>query len=152
MRVAPVLLACSLGGCVPSRVNPSLCELTQKRETYAGRAVTVEGFLLVSHHGSAIVDPKCRGGIGVSWFEEDVPWMREFDAVAERSQAEAMMARVRVTGIVKRRSKPDWVGLRPWYLDLAKAEVLRANPISDVDMDRFLDSLTSSENSAKPSP
>ena len=120
--------------------NPTLCELARNREAYAGRAVTVEGILLASRHDSVVVDPRCGWGIGISWFEEDVPWMREFDAVAERPLDETMMARVRVTGVVRRESQPSWPGLpRAWILKLAKAEVLEAYPISDSDYDRFLE-------------
>jgi hypothetical protein len=69
-------------------------------------------------------------GIGIEWFEDDIPRMREFDAVARRSQAQTMMAKVRVTGRVRQKSKPDWVGLRPYYLDMSEALVLEAYPIA----------------------
>ena len=125
-------------GCAPSSPDPTLCELAHDRDVYAGRAVTVEGLLLVSRHGSVLVDPGCGSGIGISWFEEDVPQMREFDALAERSFQQDMMVKARVTGRVVRGTAGSF-GLPPvWILRLAKAEVLEAYPVSQAEHERFL--------------
>jgi len=126
---------CSCG--LPSKPNPALCELAPNREEYAGQKVTVEGILLVSYHGSVVVEPRCDMGIGIEWFDDDLPWMREFDAIAERSQTETMMARVRATGIVKQKPHPDMTGGRPWYLDLTAAKVVEAYPIAKAHEGRF---------------
>lgn len=139
VHLFPLIFFLALVGCVSPKRDPTLCELSANREAYAGRAVTVEGILFVAYHGSVIVDPRCGLGIGISWFEADLPWMREFDALTKRSGDEPLMATVRVTGIIERGKDTDLVGGRPWYLDLAKADVLEAYPVSEGEWDRFLD-------------
>lgn len=139
LQVVHLGLALALLGCVQSRPNPTLCELTRNRDAYAGRAVTVEGVLLVSRHGSVLIDPQCGWGIGISWYEEDVPWMREFDAAVDRSFQQDMIVRARVTGIVRREAH-GLFGLPPaWILRLAEADVLEARSVSKSEHERFLD-------------
>lgn len=139
LHVVHIGLALALIGCVPPKPNPSLCELAHNREAYAGRAVTVEGVLLVSRHGSVVIDPQCGWGIGISWYDDDVPWIREFDAMVARSFEQDMMVRARVTGIVRRETQGSF-GLPPaWIIKLAKADVLEAYPVSEAEHERFLD-------------
>lgn len=131
---ASVFILLPLAGCAVSpKPNPTLCELAQNREAYAGVTVTVDGVLLASRHGALVVDPTCGMGIGLAG-----PPMPDFEALLERSQLQTMMVRLRVRGVVKQRMDPDWVGGRPWQLDLTKVQILEALPIAKVDEARFL--------------
>jgi hypothetical protein len=134
-----IALALTIGSCGGAKRNPPLCELAQNRDAYGGRTVTVTGVLMVSHHGSVIVDPQCGLGIGISWFEEDVPRMKEFDSVAMRSMGQNMAVTVHVTGIVQREKRGSF-GLPPaWIIRLTKADVVEARPVTDDEHKRFLD-------------
>ena len=83
------------------------------------------GELLVSDHGSAIEDPECDKGIPIQWQDEDVPNMREFDAVAQRVLAlEPVIVTVRVTGKMSKASRSVFFDEPYWYLDLVSADVL----------------------------
>jgi hypothetical protein len=140
-RARPVLfgLTLTLIGCAQPAPNPTICQLARNRDLYAGQTVTVEGLLLVSHHGSALIGSDCGEGIGLSWFAEDVPGMRDFDAAAARSLQRRTLVRARVTGKVKREEHGQF-GLPPALtLSLASADVLEERPISELEHKRFLD-------------
>ena len=128
MKIAPfsllgigaAVVACSSA----SSANPTLCELAQNREAYAGRTLTVEGRLLVSRHGSAIEDPRCDDGIRMEWFEGEAPGFRELNAVAEHAQTERLEVILRVTGVMMRAGRSELVNEPYWYLRLRTAQVL----------------------------
>lgn len=135
----PLIVTLAFTGCASGpKAPPTLCQLAEAREAYAGQRLTVEGYLLVGGHGSTVSDPRCGYGVGIAWYRDEPPSMRAFAAVARRSQWEPMMVRVRVTGEMKREREPGPAGERTWYLDLSAAEVLSARPLPDVDRERYL--------------
>jgi hypothetical protein len=137
--LVPIALVLTVGACVGAKPNPSLCELAQNRDAYGGRTVTVDGVLMVSFHGAVIVDPQCGLGIGITWFAEDVPQMREFASAAKRAMGQNMMVRAHVTGVVQKEKRGS-LGLPPaWTVRLTKADVLEARPVTDEEHKRFLD-------------
>jgi hypothetical protein len=132
-----------LAGCTPATAEPSLCELSQTRENYAGRSLTIEGVLLASRHGHALIDPSCGRGIGIEWTAHDVPRMSEFNAAVERSlePGQDMMATARVTGTVTRSNRSSFgMPTTTWVLKLTDADVLES---SGVEQTKFLDWLNS---------
>ena len=131
--------------------NPTLCQLAENREAYAGRSLTVEGFLLVSRLGTVVSDPTCGLCIGISW-NDNAPQMRAHNAAIDRSQWESMMARVRVTGEVKLGDGNSLIDGPAWELDLTVAEVLSARQLPEEDAIRYLDWLDGpSEGPFQPS-
>ena len=117
-----VLMMCA---CAQTSVpQPSLCELSVNRENYAGRELVVTGQLLVSKHGSAVIDPLCDKGIPIEWHDSDLPKMRAFDEIAERVQLEPLSVKVRVSGLVKRAPRSEFYDEPYWFLDLTSAQIL----------------------------
>lgn len=119
----------------PPPERPTLCQFAATREAYAGRTLTVEGYLLVSRDGSALTDPSCATGVGIAWRSEDDPRLRALNDVAHQMRTlEPWMVRVRVTGVVEQADGP----LGPfWQLRLAAADVLSAKRLPDQDRERF---------------
>ena len=132
---AALVVSFALSSCKP-RVNPALCELAAHRETYANQAVTVEGVLLVTRHGTVISDPQCGAGIAISWRKQDRN-LRQLSAMATRSLAKTMLVRVRVGGKVKEVDHFGMVTGGAWIIDLFDARILEAYPISDRDQASF---------------
>ena len=126
--------ACSSGAADP----PNLCQVAERTYAYAGRTLSLEGFLRVSWHGSSLNDPGCGRGMAVSW-SDDVPAFRELDAVADRAVWDTLMVKIRVTGQVRREQERERLGLRVWQLDIATAEVLSMEPIPASDGQRYSD-------------
>jgi hypothetical protein len=122
-----LLIIAMLAGCSASSVRElSLCDLrlNRDREKFAGQMLSVTGELLVSKHGSAVIEPTCDGGVPITWHDDDVPRMRKFDAIAERlGGLEPFVVTVRVTGEMKRAPR-GYIDEPYWYLDLTSAEVL----------------------------
>jgi hypothetical protein len=144
MRAAVALMISTLlplGSCArpaPPYENPTLCQLAEHREAYADRLVEVEGELLSSRHGSVVSDPRCGYGVGISWWESDVPRMQEFDRIARRADGEPIRARVRVQGVMRQDENVGMSGERAWSLHLSQAHVLRAVRLSEDDWRRYL--------------
>jgi hypothetical protein len=115
-----------------------LCQLAENREAYAGESVTIEGYLLASQHGTVVSDPQCGYGIGLSWFEDDLPRLKKLESAAHRAKDGNVMARVRVTGEIKRDAIPGMAGEKAWRLDVAAADVLAERPLSPEDVERYL--------------
>lgn len=133
--VALALVACSRQAPVEW---PTLCQLGEAREAYAGRTLTVEGYLLVSAHGSVVTDPRCGYGIGVTWTAGTSPQLRAFDALAGRMLAlEPWIARVRVTGVMRQDEHGEFAG-RAWRLRLTAAEILSQRRLAPKDEDRYM--------------
>lgn len=124
----PALHACSAS----SPAQLSLCEVAANRPSYAGKTLTVEGSLLASKHGSAVVDLTCDKGIPIKW-ESDEPQLRELTAVGERSLAEPMTVTIRVTGKMKRAPRSAMLNEPYWYLALNGAQVLKAEPTNEIE-------------------
>jgi hypothetical protein len=124
------------GPALPER--PTLCQLAEHRADYAGRVLTVEGFLLVSRHGSTVSDPRCGYGMAVAWRRGTTPGLSRLSAMAEQFETEGPMVVVRVTGEVKQDQFHSLGGEHPWFLDLSDARILRVQPLVEADRDRYL--------------
>jgi hypothetical protein len=133
------LLACGLLTCGQTPdANPTLCQLAEAREKYARQTVTVEGYLLVSRHGSVLTDPSCGYGVGLTWYEDDAVRLKDVAAVASRFSREPLMVRVKASGQMQQDATPNMVGTRSWNLAPATAEVLSVHPLPEQDVERYL--------------
>jgi hypothetical protein len=134
-----ILFVPLLASCAPAPVGaPTLCQLAEAREDYVGQTVTVEGFLLVSDHGSVVTDPRCGYGMGITGEHGDLLRMKGLDAVAKQLTEEPIMVRVRVTGEVRQDRAESMIGGKGWHLDLVAADVLSAERIAQKDAHRYL--------------
>lgn len=117
--------------------HPTLCQLTQAREAYAGRVLTVEGYFAVSMHGNSIVDPSCRGaGIDIRW-QSDQPQLQAFISFVRRiGEFEPWVARVRATGVVVRNESGGEYA-PSLSLRLNAADVLDAWKVPEAEQERF---------------
>lgn len=134
LTIPLALAACS--SALPPR--PTLCQLAEHRADYAGQRLTVEGHLLVSRHGSTVSDPRCGFGVGITWSVDANPGLRALHTIADQSQTQPMMIRVRVTGEMRQDRHHEMEGERPWFLDLTDAQVLSAQPLAPADAARYL--------------
>jgi hypothetical protein len=123
-----IVMASVVGGCTVQSNRLTLCDLPNDRAPLAGRVLTLEGELSVTEHGSGISEPSCDRGIAIGWRQENVPQMREFDAAAQRLEAEPLIVRVRVTGTVAQHPPHDTFPWPYWQLKLTSAEVLSVKP------------------------
>ena len=129
--IAVVLL--SAAACAPTpNEMPTLCQLVAHRGAYAGRELTVEGYLHVSRHGSWIEDPACERGFAITWADDasDLSALnRAADEAAEAVFTGEPTRRVRLTGVVKWERSRELRNAIRWYLDVVNARVL--NDLAD---------------------
>lgn len=118
--------------------RPTLCQLAEHRADYAGRVLTVEGYLLPSQHGTSVTDPRCGYGMGVTWNRGGTPGLNRLSGLIYRYRAEEMMLMVQVTGEMRLDRSRSLGGEHPWILDLSDARILRTQPIAEADRDRYL--------------
>ena len=135
-----LLTACTPRAPAPVTVErPTLCQLAAAREAYAGRTLTVEGYLLVSYHGSAIIDPRCGHGVGIKWSRADGPRLQPLTDIADRMrnlEPGPWLVRIRITGVMQQDEHEGFAG-RPWQVRLDAAEVLSARQLPPEDETRF---------------
>lgn len=119
--------AAMAGSCAqPAGGSPSLCRIAESPHAFRGMALTVEGLLLVSRHGSVLTDAGCERGVAIQWRRSE-GGLAKLDDVVERElapEAVPRAVRIRVTGEMKQARTPDWIGLQGWYIDLNGADVL----------------------------
>ena len=117
---------------------PTLCQLAEAREQYADQIVTVEGYLIAGGHGNSISDPRCGNGVGLKWHRDDVPQLRNLDAMAARAKREPLMVRLKVSGQMQQDDTNNMAGVRAWRLALSEAQVLSVQPLPEEDAHRNL--------------
>lgn len=121
----------------PLRDRPTLCQLAAAQQNYVDRELTVEGYLTLSFHGNAIVEPTCRGaGVSISW-DRDRPQLRAFISFADQiSTIDPWVVRVRATGVLVRGEGRGEYAPR-FSLQLDAAEVLDAWRVPEAEEERF---------------
>lgn len=140
MNQASSLLICVMASAscaAPLPEQPTLCQLARAERDYVGRELAVEGYLLLSGHGNAIVDPTCRGaGVGI-YSPSDRPRLQPFNSFMRRiGFFEPWVVRVRATGVMVRNESRGEYGAR-FGLRLNTAEVLDAWRVPEAEVERF---------------
>jgi hypothetical protein len=132
------LIACvaAVSCAAPLPGRPTLCQVATAQQDYVGRELTVEGYLLLSFHGNAIVDPGCRGaGVDIRW-QSDRPQLRAFISARQIGSIESWVVRVRATGVLVRGEEIGEYAPR-FSLRLNTAEVLDAWKVPEAEEERF---------------
>ena len=114
-----------------------VCDVALHRQDYNGWTLVLEGYLLASRHGSAVTDPRCGRGVAIAW-RDSGGRMSRFGDVAERSQYEPLMVRIRVTGILRQDGRSGMVDEEFWLLHLTDAQLLSVQPVAEADADRYM--------------
>ena len=131
-----VLSTLNLVACSPNLPRAiELCEIGDRREQFAGQKLIVEGELLVSKHGSAVVDSNCDIGLPISWRDEKGEF-ESFSTIAMRMRGEPgdWHTKVRVSGEMKRARRSEFLDEPYWYLNLESARVVStANTRADAE-------------------
>lgn len=130
-------VAAAVSCAAPLPERPTLCQVATAQQDYVGRELTVEGYLLLSFHGNAIVDPGCRGaGVDIRW-QSDRPQLRAFISFARQiGNIESWVVRVHATGVLVRGEGRGEYAPR-FSLRLDTAEVLDAWKVSEDQEGRF---------------
>ena len=133
-RVALLLSFAVLSACPLKPTPVALCALADKPPDLDGRTVSTEGFLLVSQHGSAIMDPTCGRGVVVTWY--DTSQLKSLTEIVARYRREGvMLVKLRVIGTMEAKQYKEGPG---GHLTLTQAQVLAAESLPEADKDRFI--------------
>lgn len=126
MRVRTSLLGAvllALTGCAAATTDEvTLCDLLTNRQNFDGKTVTVEASLLLSRHGSAILDRSCGGGLPVTW-DDSALHLEDLGANAQQLIGKPVPLPVRVTGTLRRTTRTASLSGDEWHFDLRDVQM-----------------------------